>query len=236
VIGVHTAAWRCLVALLVALAGPQPRAADRPFLATNSAAAEEDDDGVWSVETWYQRAGAVSALSVAPEYAFSPTTTLQLEYTRERDRDASETTHGFEIEFKHLFNHIRRDGYGWGIVGSLGFDKPQDGGWKRAGFSANVPFSLALWDGAGTLHLNIGARKPRESNREWTAAAALEREVAKRTSLFAEVARAGDVRLLHVGVRWWAVKEKVALDFAVQRLRTGSIDSGVVFGIGFYDL
>jgi hypothetical protein len=232
--------WRAafmVAPLVVALTALDAAANDRPYLSTNSAAAEEDDDGVWSVESWISRLGPVRALNVAPEYAFDPTTSLQLELGRARNRDAGESASFAELEFKHLFNHIARDGYGWGVVVSLGSAKESGASWKRDEWGVKLPFSLALWEGEGLLHLNAGMTKPRDDKRQWGASIALEREVFKRTSAFAEVAREGDATLLHAGVRHWIKREKLAIDFSLQRVRGDSVrDNGAVIGIGWYDL
>jgi len=229
-----------LRAALLALAAAVPCApamADRPFLATTGAAAEEDDDGVWSLESWFQRVGPRRSVSVAPEYAFSPVTSMQFELTRQRDRAAGETTQQAGFELKHLFNRIGRDGWGWGVAASIGFDKAAGGGWRRDGFGLTVPYTLRLWDGDAALHLNAGLDKPRDAKREWRWSAALERELLPRTSFFAEAAREGHARLLHGGLRWWLRRERVALDVGVQRVRGGGErESGLVVGLGWYDL
>jgi hypothetical protein len=227
--------WVCLSA--ASLSGSVALANDRPYLATNSAAAEEDDDGVWSVESWITKLGPVRGINVAPEYAFDPTTSLQLELGRARNRDAGESVSSAELEFKHLFNHIARDGYGWGVVVSLGAAKEAGAGWRRDEWGLKLPFSLALWEGEGLLHLNAGMTKPRDEKREWGGSIALEREVLKRTTLFAEVAREGGSTLLHAGVRHWIKREKLALDFSLQRVRADGVrENGAVIGIGWYDL
>ena len=78
--GLRRRARRWLFALLCTAAWPAAvQASDRPFLLTSNAAAEEDDDNVWSVETWWQRAGDQRVFNVAPEYAFNPTTSIQFE-------------------------------------------------------------------------------------------------------------------------------------------------------------
>ena len=229
--------WRAAALAVLWAAALPALAGDRPYLATSSAAAEEDDDALWSVESWAQRVGSLRTLSIAPEYAFDPTTSLQFEFSRSLDRRTRDTEHSAEIEVKHLFNHIARDGYGWGIVAALAFDKLPGSGWRRGAMSLTLPFTLALGQGDGALHLNAGLSKPRDARRETLLSAAIERQVAKGTTLFAEVAREGDSTLLHGGVRWWLKKEKFALDLAWQRLRApGSRDSGVVFGVGWYDL
>jgi hypothetical protein len=230
--------WRhALVALGLALVVIGARASDRPYLATNSAAAEEDDDNVWSIESWFARSGPQRAFNIAPEYAFNPTTSLQFEFTALRDRDAGTRGQQFELEFKHLFNHIKRDGYGWGAVLALGFEHENGNAWRRGGVSAKLPFTLALWQGEGALHLNAGVDKARGDKREWLASVALEREVFKRTTLFAEAVREGETKLIHAGLRWWAKRERIAIDMSALRERGGGERrSGFVLGVGFYDL
>jgi hypothetical protein len=239
-VGFCTRAWRVALALvhgMAALASFDAAANDRPYLATNSAAAEEDDDGVWSVESWATKLGPVRSINIAPEYALNPTTSLQLELGRVRSRDAGESVSLAELEFKHLFNHIARDGYGWGLVASLGAARAGGASWKRDEWGLKLPFSLALWEGDGLLHLNAGVTKPRDDKREWGGSVAIERELFKRTTLFAEIAREGEATLLHAGVRHWIKREKLALDFSLQRLRADGVrESGAVIGIGWYDL
>lgn len=222
---------------VVLMAGPGARAGDRPYLATTSAAAEEDDDDVWSVESWFQRIGSVRTLTVAPEYAFSPTTSLQIEAARFRNRNAGGSMSIAELEFKHLFNHIARDGYGWGVAASVGFAKPSGQSMGRDEWGLTFPFTLSLWDGGGQLHLNAGASWPRGEGREWNASVSLEGEVWRRTTLYGELARLGDVKLLHAGMRYWVRREKLAFDVSLQRLRgDGSRERGIVIGVGVYDL
>lgn len=233
----------CRMASLLAwwLAAVAPHDAlgnDRPFLVTSSAAAEEDDDNVWSIETAYQRLGSLRTLVVAPEYAFSPTTSLQLELARVRDRALGETAQLAEIEFKQLFNHIARDGYGIGVVLSLGYAKASGASLRRDEAGLRVPLSISLGESAALLHVNAGMVKPRDERREWVRSVALEGEVIRRTTLFAEVAREGAAKLLHLGVRHWIRREKFALDVSWQRVSGGDAprESGFVIGLSWYDL
>jgi len=225
------------VALACAANALPAQAFDRPYLATSNAVADEDDDQAWSFEAWSTRAGPVGAIAVAPEYAFSPTTTLQLELTRVRDHDSGTSLSLADLEFKHLFNHIARDGYGWGVVLSPGVARESGHAWQRSELSAKGVYSLALWEGEGLLHLNVGVSKPRVDGRQWVSSIALEREVGKHTTLFGELAREGEAQLVHGGVRYWVKREKLALDVAWQRLRAnGANASGLVLGFGWYDL
>jgi hypothetical protein len=229
--------WHRFAVLLTLACAAASAVADRPFLATDSAAAEEDDDNVWSVESWSARRGRVRTLTLAPEYAFDPTTSAQMELSRSRDRGERDTAHEVEFEIKHLFNHVARDGYGVGVVAALGWNKTGSAGWRRGSASLNLPFTWAFGESGVALHVNGGINKTVGERRSWTRSLALEGEVARRTTLFTEFAREGSDQLAHVGVRWWAQREKLALDLSWQRTRSdGSRAGGIVVGLGFYDL
>ena len=231
------AALLASAALVVACATTPARAADRPFLLTSSAAAEEDDDKVWAIESWWQRAGTQRTFSVAPEYAFSPTDSIQFEFSRSRDRAAGERSHGLEVEIKHLFNRIGRDGYGWGIDLSLAAGSRNGSGWRAEGAALKLPWTLALGEGGALLHANAGIAKARGERREFVASAAFEHPLPGRLTGFVEIGRADRQTLLHAGVRHWLKREKLALDLSLQRIRAGTDSaSGVVLGIGWYDL
>jgi hypothetical protein len=235
---VRAARWRLqgLATLLLACVATTALA-DRPFLATDSAAAEEDDDDVWSVESWLARRGSMRTASIAAEYAFNPTTSVQLELAGERDRAVRQTSREIEFEVKHLFNHIARDGYGVGVVAALGWDKGGGASWRRGSASLNVPLTWALGESGVALHVNGGVQKTVGERRAWTRSVALEGEIARRTTAFAELARAGGERLLHAGVRHWLQREKLAFDLSWQRVRGNEgRASGVVIGLGYHDL
>lgn len=225
---------RTLIAVTLALCAVVAEAADRPYLYANSAAAEEDEEQVWSVENWYRQAGRQKSLTVAPEYAFDPDTSLQVEMRRTLDRHEG-NGHEVEIEAKRLFNRIERDGWGWGVVAAIDMERPRGGPWERAVVSLLVPLSLQI--GEGLVHLNAGIAKPRGERRLFTGAIAAEREVWRRTSLFAEIAREPEGRLLHAGLRHWVQRERLAVDLAWQRVRNDDVrGSGIVLGIAWYDL
>lgn len=206
-------------------------AADRPFLITNIAAAEEDDDAVWSLETWGQRIGGERFLSIAPEYAFDPLTSLQFEATRSSTRRTEA-----ELEFKRLFNHIERDGWGWGLVAAVAAAQEPGLPWRQDQWSLRLPFSLRLGAAGATLHANLGVAKPSDAARQWQRSIAGEVELARNLKAFAELGRTGDERLVHGGLRLWVKREKLALDLAYQQLRRdGMRDGGWILGLGLYD-
>ena len=212
-------------------------ASDRPFLQTSSAAAEEDDDGVWAVESWWQRSKSQHGLSVAAEYAFNPTTSLQLERSRVQARASSDKAHSFELEFKHLFNRIGRVGWGWGIDVSLGAATFDEAGWRFQRWSVKLPYTVALRDGDAMLHVNAGLQKQRDERREWVGSSAFEHKLGSRSNLFVELGREDRSTLLHAGVRHWLKRDKFAVDLSVQQTRSGGErERGLVIGFGWYDL
>lgn len=216
---------------------PVARAADRPYIVANSGAAEEDEEQVWSVENWYRVAGRQKSFTFAPEYAFSPDNSMQVEFRRVVDRDNG-NGHELELEYKHLFNRIARDGWGWGVVLALDFDRPESGPWSRTAASFSLPLTVQVGDADTSLvHLNVGLSKPREDRRVVTGVLAGEHEVWRRVSLFAELARDAEGRTRQIGVRHWVKRERLALDVAWQRVRSDEVKgSGLVLGLAWYDL
>ncbi len=222
---------RAALALCTAVSVSSASAADRPYLLSSSAVAEEDDDAVWSLETWGQRIGSERSFSVATEYAFDPLSSVQLEATRSSGRRDE-----VELEFKRLFNHIARDGWGWGLVAAVTAAKAPDLSWRTEQWSLVMPFSLRLGDGSAMLHANLGLIKPREDARLWLRTIVGETEVARNLKAFLEVGRRGDEQVAHGGVRYWAKREKLALDLSYQHVRRdGTRDRGWIVGLGWYD-
>ena len=86
------------------------------------------------------------------------------------------------------------------------------------------------------LDVQLGQAQERHAELEDGVIAA-EREVWRRTSLFAELAREREGRLLHAGVRHWIKREHLAFDIAWQRVRSDEVrGSGIVLGLAWYDL
>ena len=230
---------RGLCVALLACACATTLANDRPFQIARTAVME-DDELVGSFESWVERRGKLLSLSVEPEYIFSGGTSLQLQLTRSLDRNPDRpgelTGHELEVEFKHIFNHIGRDGWGLAVSGALGAERSTGDGTVRT-LSLKLPLSINLGEGYATVHLNPGLAKSSGSRRVWTRAVAIEREVFKRSTAFAELAHEGDLRLAQVGARHWLRRDKLAIDLAwqLQRKPDGQTHS-VVIGLGWYDL
>ena len=232
------ATW--LAGLLLACCTTAALANDRPYESARTAVSE-DDDQVWSFEMWSHHVGSVRSVTFEPDYAFDPANSMQMELTRRLDRFGRETGHEVEVEYKHVFNRVARDGWGWALSAALGAER-SDGRTTRA-TTLRLPVSVDLgqWTGSSSnaplLHLNIGLHKASEARRVITNAVALEQTLFKRSLLFAEWAREGDQQVAQLGLRHWLQKEKLALDIAwQQRSAPGERAVGWVAGIGWYDL
>lgn len=213
---------------------------DRPFLITSSAAIEDDNEGTWGLESWWQRVGLLRSLTVAPEYNFKPFDSLQVLYTQLNNGTIREPNRNLEVEFKHVFNDIARDGHGWGMHLSLDAANTPGAGWRAECFAARILYTLALASpfsaGDATLHLNAGIGKSRDQRREWIGSVVFEHRLPWRTHAFVEVGREDRATLLHTGLRHWVKRDGHAVDVGVQQLRgDGRRDGGVVIGFGWYD-
>jgi hypothetical protein len=225
----------CVAALPFITAAAQ--ADDRPFLQTSTAEAEDDDEGNWAIESWYARVGSQRVFNLAPEYAFSAYTNLQFKTFSSRDRDSGDRSRGVETEFKHLFNHLGRDGYGWGMHLSLAIGKDNGSPLRQQSFAAKLIGTLPLREGDAHLHVNAGMEKGRDERREWIGSVAFEHKLPWRTTAFVELGREDRETLVHTGVRHWITRERLAVDFSVQQRRAGGArENGFVIGIGWYDL
>ena len=228
--------WRLWSFVWLALASA-PAWADRPFIATTGAAAEEDDDRVWSLSAVADVRRGTREFGLAAEYAFDPERSVEFGVGHARLRDAGSKATDVEVEYKQLFNHIARDGWGWGVAVGLGAQSSSGSGWRGGGWSLTLPLSLAFADGESVAHFNAGLVREPGASRETALALGVERRVTRRVTLFAEAARAGGETLLHGGLRWWVQRERFAVDLGVTRRREdGDTRRGAVLGLAWYDL
>lgn len=222
--------WPLALMLLAGLA----QANDRPFQIARSAVLE-DDEQVWSMESWLERRGSVRGLSIEPEYTFSDGFSIQTQFSRYVDRNGDESGHEVEVEFKQIFNNIERDGWGLALSASLGHERTNEAGSARS-MGLKLPLSLKLGDAGTLLHLNPGVTFTSGEKRAWTRSLGIEQPIVKRSFLFAEWAHEGELRFAQVGVRHWVRKERLAIDFAWQQ-QNGPLgrSAGPILGIGIYD-
>lgn len=228
---------RLLLAVCALLGGATAVANDRPFQYARTAVMEDDDEPVWSFESLLQRCGSVFGAAGELEYAFSPADSVQFELAHAQDRLGAQSGNEGEIELKHLFNDIARDGWAWGLSAAFGDERSVADGSVRS-VAVKVPLSIALGaDGSGYLHLDAGVGRQTGAARVWSASAAIEHEIGRHDSGFAEVVHEGSLKFVQAGVRHWVRKGKMALDFSLQQQRSeGTRASGFVIGFGWYDL
>ena len=211
------------------------QANDRPFQIARSAVLEDDEE-VWSMESWLERRGTVRGLSIEPEYTFSGGFSIQMQFSRYLDRNGDESGHETEVELKKIFNNIERDGWGLAASAALGHERTHEAGSVRS-LGLKLPLSIKLGDAGTLLHLNPGLSKASGERRAWTSSMGIEQPFYKRSFVFAEVAHEGELRFAQIGVRHWVRKERLAIDFSWQQQR-GPLGrtAGPILGIGWYDL
>lgn len=199
-----------------------------------------DDEQSWMLGGRWIRTGAENALQLGAEYDITRATSVELEWTAqgaggvERDEGARQA----ELEFKHVFNDIARDGFGTAVSVTGDLNRSLRGPGTRRGWMLQLPLSLPLWGGQdGFVHFNLGwQRWPTEPVRAFQALA-VERRIAGRTWAFGEVVRQEGRDLLHTGIRHWLRPDRLALDLSVQRQRGEERwHNGVVIGLVAYDL
>ncbi len=212
--------------------------ADRPFLATKSAAAEEDDYRTWSISSSLQQDKWSRGLALSAEYAFEPRLSVEfgLQHTRPRLSGLERSTEA-EVELKWLYNSIARDGWGIGVSLGLGTGKEDGERWRHGHWQVVIPFSLELSEKL-LLHVNAGLFRERGERRERHLALAGEWKVNTRWTAFAELAQRGEEKLVHTGLRWWLKREKQALDLSVTQRQVDGLPRarGVVLNFSLYDL
>lgn len=229
-------------ACLGLLASPTSWANDRPFDVARTAVAE-DDDQAWGFSSWLRTHGGTRSLSIEPEYAFSPENGIQLELSRQIDKRGGESGQGAELEFKHLFNQLARDGWAWGVSASLGAQRSADTRRWTPSVTLRWPVSLDVRQlyggdaGGPILHLNLGAEKARRQSWEALKAVAAEQAITPRWLVFGEWSQQAESRARQAGVRHWIRKEKWAVDVAWhQRSQSGTREGAWLLGMSWFDL
>jgi hypothetical protein len=120
---------------------------------------------------------------------------------------------------------------------SLSIGNDNGGSVRQQAAAAKLIGTLPLRDGDASLHANAGKGKERGERREWIGSIAFEHKLPWRSTAFVELGREDRETLLHTGVRHWIKRERLAVDFSVQQLRSGGArENGFVIGIGWYDL
>jgi len=241
-----TLVQRVVAAGVLGLLAAAALASDRPYLAATNAVADEDDDNVTALESWIESSSRFREFRFEPEYNFDPRNAVRVELGIARDRrfDPAVRTRGAEVEYKHLFTDLARSGFGAGVIVAVDWDDRTVGGEGSEDAVAHTwAFGatglLTVRPTPDTLvHFNLGAVKETREGPRARWAIALENEIVRRTTLFAEAAAtANETRLIHGGVRYWVKRERFAVDFTLGRRRGEPTSSTfITIGIALQDI
>ena len=233
---------RVLAALALAAACSAALAVERPFVLSDTALQEEDDERVFELDTWLEKGRGQTALNAELQYNFVPDFSVEFGWGRQlaRTGDAREAETELETGLRKVLRDPARHGLGVAFVLEVeAARKVVDGereGWRYAATNAAVPLSWQ-WGPVWT-HLTLGLQHARHEGTRPLAALALQGRVTRPLEWFAEW---GAVRermgVAQAGVRWWLVRERVALDLAVARQREGSERAEtIMLGLSLKDL
>jgi hypothetical protein len=216
------------------------RAADRPFLSVDTAMVEDDDERTFEFSTWLVKLKQERAVQAALEYNLNPTLSAELELGWSKNKLLDSTERSLELGVRNVWIDPARQGWGLGSNLSVGWVRRDDMGWKAQSLRALATYSLPMLENQIWLHANAGLERDlEERSTQGVWSMGVQGRVRKDITLFAEYARqANKDSLVDGGVRWWAKKEKVALDFSIGRVRPRD-DEGqkfITLGLSFYDL
>lgn len=231
--------WRALVLTASCALLSPPSWADRPFLMTETAVAEDDDEEVWSIDTWATGASGLFSLEASVEYAINPYNAVSFGagWGRAKEDGLKAYERELELEYQHILIDIARDGFGLGI--GLGASFEREDGWEHAATELTVPLSWRNDDGTLRLHLSPGWVKPKEGKGYGQVGLGFEKDF-DRNVLVAELGTdSADEKstLLQAGVRHWIKRGKMAIDVTVGRLKFETEGrTFVTVGLSLFDL
>jgi hypothetical protein len=231
----------CMVmsSLLLAVA-TTVKAADRPFLETDTAMVEDDDERTFEFSAWLVKLKQERALQAALEYNFNPTLSAEVELGWLKNKEDGSRERSVELGLRKVWIDPAREGWGLGSNVNLGWSRTDEHGWKYQSLRAVMTYSLPLLEKQIWLHANAGLLREQDELKTygiWSLAA--QARLRKDISLFTEYAhQAQKSTMVQGGVRWWAKKDKLALDFAVGQQRPQDADrqNFINVGLSFYDL
>ena len=161
---------------------------------------------------------------------------------RDRRVDPTVRSRGAEVEFKHLFTDLARSGLGSGVNIALDWDDrsgAQEGSDNGQTWALGATGLVSLRPTPDTLvHFNLGAGKEEREGLHARWAVAVEHEIVRRTTLFAEAGSvSSEQRLIHGGVRYWVKRERFAIDVTVGRPYGSPVDNTfITLGIARHDI
>jgi hypothetical protein len=215
-------------------------AADRPFLETDTSMVEDDDERTFEFSSWLVQLKQERAIQTALEYNFNPTLSAEVELGWAKNKEDGSRERSAELGLRKVWIDPARAGWGLGSNVNLGWSRTNEHGWKYGSLRAVMTYSLPLLENQIWLHANAGVLREqdeRKTNGIWSLAA--QARLRKDITLFTEYAhQVQKNKLVQGGLRWWAKKDRLALDFAVgkQKPRDADRQNFVNIGVSFYDL
>lgn len=222
------------------LASPSAVAADRPFLEIDTAMVEDDDERTFEFSSWVVNLKQERTVQASLGYNFNPTLSAEVELGWAKNKEDGNRERSVDLGIRKVWLDPAREGWGLGTNVSLGWTRADELGWKYQSVRAVMTYSVPLWEKDVWLHANGGFERAQDDgvNRGIWALGA-QAKIRKDVVLFSEYARHANAdAFINGGMRWWAKKEKVALDFSVGRLKSKEEPGQNVlnFGLSFYDL
>jgi hypothetical protein len=199
--------------------GPVTHAADRPFLLSNTAIQESDDERVFETSLSWERAGASRALEFELEYHHTPAWSWQIGLSSERvGGESPQRERAVELELVHGLVDPDRHGVGLAVAVTCAATRQtadDERSWQRS-WTLALPVSTRF--ALGWVHANVGiAGRSGDGSRPWVAVATQQR-VSRSVDLFAEAAAMqGREHFAQAGVRWWLRRDRQVIDFSVGR-------------------
>lgn len=219
-------AWLCLLALLVAVAGPAQ--AGRPM---NTDDASISPEGGSQVESWLRVGRDLHELVVQP--ACNPWGGVEWGLNLASGRASGAATSTFGWAAKMVFKEVEAGGVGVGMSGGVSRQ-------KLGGSTANVHVATLIVSAAPTdalaLHVNAGATHVTGRSAMATWAAAAEFGVARSWTIVLEAYGERHARpAVQLGARKWLQPDRLQLDASLGREAIdGSRRTLVTIGMAWY--
>jgi len=210
--------------LLAGLAVCMPAAhAARPMITDD---ARIVDPKACQVESWVRANGVGPGLAWAVP-GCNPTGNLELSAGAGYERPGGEgRVLASLVQGKTILRPLRTHDWGMGLTLGYATDRPA-GGLHQSGPYLNVPMSASLFNDRLVMHLNLGVRRPHpEGQTLGTWGLGSETRLHERVQLILETFGERNARpLMHGGLRFWLVPDRVQFDTTVGGDSRGSQES-----------
>ncbi len=219
-----------LAALATLYALAAPALAARPMITDD---ARIVDAKGCQVESWHRsNREAASQFWAVP--ACNPTGNLEISVGGAFEQTGGERRLAAGlVQGKTIFRPLQANDWGWGLAVGRSLDRPL-GQERASSWYAYAPVSLSLRDDRLIVHLNLGLRSDRRTQRtHGTWGLGSELRLADHLQLITEAyGESGSRPFVHGGLRYWVVPDRVQVDTTVgTRLERGTQERWVTIGL-----